>query len=89
MAQQTATSLIRPRVFRQRCRRFLTRSPCDVDGATRDRAASAARAAGLNLSDRQFAMLCAAAPYVEAMTERLYRERHWAEEPANIFLFGG
>jgi aspartyl-tRNA(Asn)/glutamyl-tRNA(Gln) amidotransferase subunit A len=63
--------------------------PVDVDSATRDRAASAARAAGLNLSDRQFAMLCAAAPYVEAMTQRLYRERHWAEEPANIFLFGG
>ncbi len=63
--------------------------PGDVDGATRDRAASAARAAGLNLSDRQFAMLCAAVPYVEAMTEQLYRERHWAEEPANIFLFGG
>ena len=42
--------------------------PVDVDSATRDRAASAARAAGLNLSDRQFAMLCAAAPYVEAMT---------------------
>src|SRR5271165_2629459 len=60
-----------------------------VDPATRDRAASAARAAGLNLSDRQFAMLCAAAPYVEAMTGRLYRERHWAEEPANIFQFGG
>ena len=61
----------------------------DVASATRDRAASAARAAGLNLSDRQFAMLCAAAPYVEAMTGRLYRERHWAEEPANIFQFGG
>jgi aspartyl-tRNA(Asn)/glutamyl-tRNA(Gln) amidotransferase subunit A len=63
--------------------------PGDVDGATRDRAASAARAAGLNLSDRQFAMLCAATPYVETMTERLYHERHWAEEPANIFLFAG
>ncbi len=61
----------------------------DVDSATRDRAASAARAAGFNLSDRQFAMLCAATPYVEAMTGRLYRERHWAEEPANIFQFGG
>lgn len=61
----------------------------DVDSATRDRAASAAQVAGLNLSERQFAMLCAAAPYVEAMTGRLYCERHWAEEPANIFQFGG
>ena len=63
--------------------------PADVDAATRDRAASARRAAGLTLTDRQFAMICAAAPYVEAMTGRLYRERHWAEEPANIFQFGG
>jgi aspartyl-tRNA(Asn)/glutamyl-tRNA(Gln) amidotransferase subunit A len=60
----------------------------DVDAATRDRAADAARAAGLSLSERQFTMLCAAAPYVEAMTDRLYRERNWAEEPANIFQFG-
>jgi len=34
-------------------------------------------------------MVCAAAPHVEAMTGRLYRERHWAEEPANVFQFGG
>ncbi len=64
-------------------------APADIDAATRDRAAAACRAAGLSLSDRQFATLCAAAPYVEAMTGRLYRERHWAEEPANIFQFGG
>ena len=64
-------------------------APVDIDAATRDRAASACRAAGLTLSDRQFAMLCAAAPHVEAMTARLSRERHWAEEPANIFQFGG
>ena len=63
--------------------------PADVDAAARDRAASACRAAGLTLTDRQFAMVCAAAPYVEAMTGRLYRERHWTEEPANIFQFGG
>jgi aspartyl-tRNA(Asn)/glutamyl-tRNA(Gln) amidotransferase subunit A len=63
--------------------------PAVVDAATRDRAAAACRAAGLKLSERQFAMVCAAAPYVEAMTGRLYRERNWAEEPANIFQFGG
>jgi aspartyl-tRNA(Asn)/glutamyl-tRNA(Gln) amidotransferase subunit A len=61
--------------------------PGDADAATRDRAAFACRAAGLTLTDRQFAMVCAAAPYVEAMTGRLYRERHWAEEPAPIFRF--
>jgi aspartyl-tRNA(Asn)/glutamyl-tRNA(Gln) amidotransferase subunit A len=61
----------------------------DVDAGTRDRAAGACRAAGLTLSERQFAMVCAAAPYVEAMSGRLCRARHWSEEPANIFQFGG
>jgi aspartyl-tRNA(Asn)/glutamyl-tRNA(Gln) amidotransferase subunit A len=61
----------------------------DLDSAARDRAATACRAAGLKLSEREFAMVCAAAPYVEAMTGRLYRERNWAEEPANVFQFGG
>jgi aspartyl-tRNA(Asn)/glutamyl-tRNA(Gln) amidotransferase subunit A len=41
------------------------------------------------LSDRQFEMACAAAPYVIAMTGRLYRDRKYTEEPANIFQFGG
>jgi hypothetical protein len=62
--------------------------PAEIDAATRDRAATACSTAGLTLSDRQFAMLCAAAPHVEAMTGRLYRARHWAEEPANVFQFG-
>jgi aspartyl-tRNA(Asn)/glutamyl-tRNA(Gln) amidotransferase subunit A len=61
----------------------------DIDRASRDRVATACRAAGLTLSERQFEMVCAAAPYVEAMTGRLYRERGWAEEPANVFQFGG
>jgi aspartyl-tRNA(Asn)/glutamyl-tRNA(Gln) amidotransferase subunit A len=62
--------------------------PAEIDAATRERTADACRAAGLTLTDRQFAFVCAAAPYVEAMTGRLYRERDWAEEPANIFRFG-
>jgi hypothetical protein len=33
-------------------------------------------------------MACAAAPYVSAMTARLYRNRAYSEEPANIFRFG-
>ncbi len=61
--------------------------PADVSAAIRDRAATACVAAGLTLTDRQFEMVCAAAPYVEAMTGRLYRERSWTEEPANIFKF--
>jgi hypothetical protein len=32
-------------------------------------------------------MACAATPYVVAMTGRLYRDRTWSEEPANVFQF--
>lgn len=63
--------------------------PAEIDAATWDRAAVACRAAGLKLSDRQFDMVCAAAPYVIAMTGRLYRDRAYGEEPANVFQFGG
>ena len=63
--------------------------PAQINAATRDRVAVACRAAGLTLSDRQVEMACAAAPYVIAMTDRLYRNRDYAEEPANIFQFGG
>jgi aspartyl-tRNA(Asn)/glutamyl-tRNA(Gln) amidotransferase subunit A len=62
--------------------------PAQIDPATRDRVAVNCRAAGLTLSDRQFDMACAAAPYVIAMTGRLYRNRAYSEEPANIFRFG-
>jgi aspartyl-tRNA(Asn)/glutamyl-tRNA(Gln) amidotransferase subunit A len=62
--------------------------PAQIDAATRDRVAVACRAAGLSLSGRQFEMACAAAPYVLAMTGRLYRNRAYSEEPANIFRFG-
>jgi aspartyl-tRNA(Asn)/glutamyl-tRNA(Gln) amidotransferase subunit A len=63
-------------------------APVEIDTATRDRVAIACRAAGLTLSERQFQMTCAAAPYVIAMTGRLYRHRPYTEEPANIFQFG-
>jgi aspartyl-tRNA(Asn)/glutamyl-tRNA(Gln) amidotransferase subunit A len=63
--------------------------PAQIDAATRDRVAVACRAAGLTLTDRQFEMVCAAAPYVIAMTGRLYRDRAYGEEPANVFQFGG
>jgi aspartyl-tRNA(Asn)/glutamyl-tRNA(Gln) amidotransferase subunit A len=62
--------------------------PAQIDAATRDRVAVACRAAGLTLSDRQFEMACAAAPYVIAMTGRLCRDRAYTEEPTNIFQFG-
>ena len=57
--------------------------------AARDRVAVSCKAAGLTLSERQFEMVCSAAPYVIAMTGRLYRDRAYSEEPANVFQFGG
>jgi aspartyl-tRNA(Asn)/glutamyl-tRNA(Gln) amidotransferase subunit A len=57
----------------------------DLDAAGRDGVAHACRRAGLTLTDRQFEMVCAAAPYVEAMTSRLRRPRAYSEEPANIY----
>ena len=63
--------------------------PAEIDAATSKRVAIACRAAGLTLSERQFEMACAAAPYVIAMTGRLYRDRAYSEEPSNVFQFGG
>jgi len=63
--------------------------PAQIDAATRKRVAVACRAACLTLSERQFEMVCAAAPYVIAMTGRLSRERAHGEEPANVFQFAG
>jgi aspartyl-tRNA(Asn)/glutamyl-tRNA(Gln) amidotransferase subunit A len=57
------------------------------DPGTRDMVMEACRRAGLSLNDDQIAMICAASPYVTAMTDRLRRERDFREEPANIFQF--
>jgi aspartyl-tRNA(Asn)/glutamyl-tRNA(Gln) amidotransferase subunit A len=57
------------------------------DPATRDIVVAACRRAELSLNDDQIDMICAAAPYVMAMTRRLMRERDFHEEPANIFRF--
>ena len=56
--------------------------------AERDAIALAARRAGLRLNERQFELLCAAAPYVEQMAGRLRRPRAFTEEPASLFRFG-
>ena len=63
--------------------------PAQIDAATRDRVTVACRAAGLTLSDRRLEIARAAAPYVIAMTGRLYRDRAYSEEPASVFQFGG
>jgi hypothetical protein len=53
----------------------------------RDIVVAACRRADLSLNDSQLDMICAAAPYVMAMMQRLRRERDFREEPANIFRF--
>ena len=57
------------------------------DPAVRAIVLAACRCADLSLNDSQIEMICAAAPYVMAMTRRLRRERYFREEPANIFQF--
>ena len=63
-------------------------TPAGISPAARDRIALIARRAGLTLNERQFELLCAAAPYVEEMAGRLRRPRAFTEEPASVFTFG-
>jgi aspartyl-tRNA(Asn)/glutamyl-tRNA(Gln) amidotransferase subunit A len=57
----------------------------DLGAEGRATVAQACRRAGLSLTERQFEMVCVAAPYVEAMVGRLRTPRSFAQEPANIF----
>jgi hypothetical protein len=57
------------------------------DPGTRHMVRAACGRAGLSLNDDEIAMVCAASPYVTAMTDRLRRDRDFREEPANIFQF--
>jgi aspartyl-tRNA(Asn)/glutamyl-tRNA(Gln) amidotransferase subunit A len=57
------------------------------DPTVRDLVLAACSSAGLSLNNSQIDLICAAAPYVMAMTRRLRRERDFREEPANIFRF--
>jgi aspartyl-tRNA(Asn)/glutamyl-tRNA(Gln) amidotransferase subunit A len=59
----------------------------DLSSAGRAAVAEACRRAGLSLNERQLEMVCVAAPYVEAMTGRVRRQRRFKDEPANIFRF--
>jgi len=61
--------------------------PAQISGIERDHAAVAARRAGLTLNERQFELLCASKPYVDAMASRLRTPRDWREEPSNVFQF--
>jgi aspartyl-tRNA(Asn)/glutamyl-tRNA(Gln) amidotransferase subunit A len=55
----------------------------------RDEVAAACRRAGLELDTRAFQQLCATVPYIQAMVERLRRERPFTEEPMNTHRFAG
>ncbi len=57
----------------------------DLPDAERAGVSAACRRAGLDLTPRQFEMVCAAAPHVAAMTGRLRHPRAFAEEPANTY----
>ena len=63
-------------------------TPAEVSGAERDAIALRARRAGLGLNERQFELLCAAAPDVAAMAGRLRRPRGFEAEPVSVFAFG-
>jgi aspartyl-tRNA(Asn)/glutamyl-tRNA(Gln) amidotransferase subunit A len=60
----------------------------DIPQARRDEIAALCKRAGLTLNERHFEQLCATAPYVDAMTARLRRDRAFHEEPSNTFACG-
>jgi aspartyl-tRNA(Asn)/glutamyl-tRNA(Gln) amidotransferase subunit A len=64
-------------------------TPADVTPAERDAIALVAKRAGLTLNERQFELLCAAAPYVWGMAARLRTPRPFEAQPTNVFRFTG
>ncbi len=59
----------------------------DLDAATRSHVETMARRAGLQLNERQWAILFETAPFAIAMAERVRRSRDRAEEPSLVFRF--
>jgi aspartyl-tRNA(Asn)/glutamyl-tRNA(Gln) amidotransferase subunit A len=92
-AYETATNWRSRRPSLDSTAAFSTEPPPNIraaavnDPGVRDIVLAACRRADLSLNDSQIDMICAAAPYVIAMTRRLRRERDFREEPANIFQF--
>jgi aspartyl-tRNA(Asn)/glutamyl-tRNA(Gln) amidotransferase subunit A len=58
-----------------------------LDAATRDLCAKAARRAGIPLDDLMLAQLLEGAPYALGMVQRLRRDHDPHHEPANVFSF--
>jgi hypothetical protein len=52
-----------------------------------DLCAYAAQSAGLRLADEHFALLCAAAPHLLEMIDRVRGSQGRPLEPANVFMF--
>jgi aspartyl-tRNA(Asn)/glutamyl-tRNA(Gln) amidotransferase subunit A len=61
----------------------------DITQTRRDEIAALCGRAGLVLNERQFEQLCATAPYIDAMLGRLRKDRHFDNEPMNVFRFPG
>jgi len=64
-------------------------APDPLSERERDEVAAACRRAGLELDARAFQQLCATVPYIQAMVERLRRDRPFTEEPMNTHRFPG
>ncbi len=60
----------------------------DIPQVRRDEIATLCKRAGLTLNERHFEQLCATAPYIDAMTARLRRDREFHEEPSSVFICG-
>jgi aspartyl-tRNA(Asn)/glutamyl-tRNA(Gln) amidotransferase subunit A len=60
-------------------------APVTLDAKTREFVRFAAVRAGLRLDDRGFALLCEAAPYALAMSDRVSRSLDPFDEPADVF----
>jgi len=58
-----------------------------IDRKIVDLCARAAQSAGLRLADEHFALLCAAAPHLLAMIDRVRGSQEHKFEPANVFTF--
>jgi aspartyl-tRNA(Asn)/glutamyl-tRNA(Gln) amidotransferase subunit A len=63
-------------------------APVELSAAELALVEGMAKQAGLTLTERQFALLASAAPYVWGMTARLRGNRHFGAEPANSFHLG-
>ena len=58
-----------------------------IDRKIVDLCARAAHSAGLRLGDEHFALLCAAAPHLLEMIDRVHGSHERPFEPANVFMF--